>query len=123
MSEEISKRPAMLCACRLGLAVGIVVGLGLLVLGLIATVSDEWCRDAVKLLGNAYLGFQATVGGAFIGLLWGFADGFVGTVIVVCLYNLFCRCGCCCCVPAEKETCCDIETPTEPEAPAESSQP
>ncbi len=122
MSEGISKRPATLCACRLGVAVGTVVGLGLLVLGLIATASDEWCRKAVDLLGNAYLGYQATVGGSLIGLLWGFADGFVGTVIVVGLYNLFCRCGRCCCVRAEDEKCCEVETPSEPEAPAESSQ-
>ena len=97
MSAEISRKPALLCCCRLALAVGIVWGLGLVVLGAIAMATGEWCDKAVEVLGSVYWGFAATGKGLLLGLLWGFGDGFIGTLIIVGLYNLLCRVGRCCC--------------------------
>ena len=122
MTVEILKKPALLCGCRLAVAVGVVWGLGLVILGAIAMASESWCHQAVDVLGNVYLGFEASIGGLAIGFLWGLADGFIGTAIIVGLYNLFCRAGCCCCAPAEDEKRGEVEAPKEPEATAEPSQ-
>jgi hypothetical protein len=41
------------------------------------------------MLGHIYRGFSITPLGSIIGLLWAFADGFVGGLIFAWLYNLF----------------------------------
>ena len=40
-------------------------------------------------LGTVYLGYSVTWGGAFIGLLWGFVEGFIVCGIFAWLYNKF----------------------------------
>ena len=71
---------------RLGLAIGIVWGGGVLLLGLMAAAWD-WGTPAVALLGSLYLGYAPTAAGALIGAAWGFADGFIGGVAIAWLYN------------------------------------
>lgn len=73
----------------LGLAVGIVWGLGIFV----ATV---WVRavgggETMALLGRFYIGYTPSILGAFIGLVWGFIDGFIGGWLIALLYNIFAR--------------------------------
>jgi len=43
----------------------------------------------IALLGAFYFGYQLSIGGAFIGLIWGFIDGAIGGLIFAYLYNLF----------------------------------
>jgi hypothetical protein len=43
----------------------------------------------LALLGKFYVGFSVSIVGAFIGLLWGFADGFIAGLILGWLYNIF----------------------------------
>ena len=86
------------CPCRLALAVGIVWGLGVFLLGAITTCTETYGHKAVKVLGSIYCGYRpASWGGAFFGLLWGFAHGFIVAAVVTGLYALLNRTGGCCC--------------------------
>ena len=38
---------------------------------------------------HVYLGYSVSIGGAFIGLVWGFIDGLIGGALVAWLYNKF----------------------------------
>lgn len=72
----------------LGLALGILWGLGAFFLAIAATViPGQWGDLVVGLLGNVYVGYDASVVGALLGALWGLADGFVGGVLLAWLYN------------------------------------
>ena len=43
----------------------------------------------ISLLGKFYIGYCLSIGGAFIGLLWGFVDGLICGYLFALLYNLF----------------------------------
>jgi hypothetical protein len=45
--------------------------------------------QTMALLGKFYLGYAVTVPGAFVGLVWGFVDGFLAGLILAWLYNVF----------------------------------
>lgn len=82
--------------CRLqvlsfGLALGLLWGVSVLLIGLSA-MWYGWGAEMVKLIGAIYLGYQATWLGSLVGGLWGFLDAFLGGVIFAVLYNLFLRC-------------------------------
>jgi len=72
---------------NLGLAIGISVGLGMLVLGLIGWLFGAW-TTAIDLTATAYKGFAPTFTGSLIGAVWGFFDGFIGGVLIAWIYNL-----------------------------------
>ncbi len=70
----------------LGLAMGILWGVGVALMALSAAwwgYGTAW----VELLGSVYKGVAATGTGVFMGLLWGFADGFVCGALLAWLYN------------------------------------
>ena len=69
-----------------GLAVGILWGLGLLVLGLMAAYLN-WGKLAVDVIASVYPGYAPTLVGSLIGLVWGFVDGTIAAAIVALLYN------------------------------------
>jgi hypothetical protein len=72
----------------LGLAGGIVWGLAIFLLTywfLIRGLEGE----TLARLGNLYLGYSVTWYGGFVGLIWGFIDGFIGGALVAWLYNGF----------------------------------
>jgi fructose-specific phosphotransferase system IIC component len=71
----------------LGLAVGIVWGLGVLV----ATLWLIWFGQVtgVPLMKKFYLGYDETYLGALVGFIWGFIDGFVAGALIAWLYNKF----------------------------------
>ena len=73
-------------AIRLGLAIGIVWGAGVLLLGVMATAWD-WGTPLVKLFGSLYLGYAPTLPGILLGALWGFADGLIGGTLIAWVYN------------------------------------
>lgn len=74
----------------LGLAVGIVWAVGMFLFGLAAMVQPSFITT-VSAIGNFYIGYDATVIGAFIGGFWAFLDGFIGGFFVGWLYNRFVR--------------------------------
>jgi len=74
--------------CAFGLALGIVWGLGVLLLGL-AAWQFAWGVAFLDLLASVYVGYAATLTGSLIGFGWGFLDAFIGGVVFAFLYNLF----------------------------------
>ncbi len=84
---------AKLSVWGLGLALGIVWGVGIFLTGLITMwCGGDWGKDFVGGMGSIYIGFKSTWGGSFLGLVWGFFDAFIGGVIIAWLYNCFARC-------------------------------
>jgi len=76
----------------LGLAIGILWGAGVLLMGLIAALSG-WASEAVVVLGSMYIGYSASVAGSLIGTVWALVDGFVFGFIIAWLYNRFAPAG------------------------------
>ncbi|KTD18819.1 Uncharacterised protein [Legionella lansingensis] len=81
----------------LGLSLGVIWGVSILLLGLIATFY-EYGRPFVTAVGVLYVGYQPTILGSFLGGLIAFIDSFIGGVIIAWLYNLFL----CCCRKKDK---------------------
>lgn len=88
------------CGCRgchrfnvlcFGLAFGIVAALDVFLMG-VGAMLFGWGTELVRLTGTAYMGYQPTWLGSFIGALWGFVDGFIGGVIFAAIYNGLLRC-------------------------------
>lgn len=46
----------------------------------------------VTMLGHIYRGYNISIAGSFIGLVWALVDGFIGGLIFAWLYNLLVRC-------------------------------
>ena len=69
----------------LGLAVGITWGLGIFV----ATLWDlAWGNGrTLSCLKSFYLGYSVSLGGAIVGLIWGFVDGLICGALIAWLYN------------------------------------
>ena len=72
----------------LGLAIGIIFGLTILITTLWIVIAKGEGTHII-LLSRFYPGYSVTVGGAFIGLVWGFIDGFIAGWLIALLYNLF----------------------------------
>lgn len=67
-------------------------GLYMFVAGIFAAynITTLWFSpEAFKLLASIYPGFSAGIGGAFIGLLWGIADGALCGAVTAFVYNWF----------------------------------
>ncbi len=73
-----------------GLAVGIVWGVGMFVLGIIA-MAFGWGDRFVEILSSLYIGYKATFLGSIVGAVWGFIDAGIGGIIVAWLYNKFAK--------------------------------
>lgn len=73
---------------KLGLTLGILWGAAIFVgtFWLLITGSEG---STWRLLGNFYLGFKYAWWGAFVGLAWGFVDGFICGWLIGLLYNAF----------------------------------
>lgn len=86
-----------LCACALGVSVGLLGAVSAVVLGLAAMYFNVG-NDFVKLAGSVYVGYAVTFKGIAFGALWGFVDGFVSGFLIATFYNLCakcCPCGVC----------------------------
>ena len=114
MDEATGKQSMVqLCACRMGLAAGMMWGSWLFMLGIVTMFTEEYGHNAVEAIGGLYLGFKPdSFGGALAGLGWGFFDGFVFVMIIVMLYNAMARCGSCCCSgrSPSASACCDTDS-------------
>lgn len=72
----------------LGLSLGIVLGITIFLITFWFLLFGYQGETLIK-LANIYLGYSVTWYGAFIGLIWGFIDGFIGGVFIAWLYNKF----------------------------------
>lgn len=76
----------------LGLALGIMWGVSVLLMGLVA-FHFMYGTAFVSTMGALYVGYEASILGSVIGGLIGFVDAFIVGVIIAWLYNVFS--GCC----------------------------
>jgi len=83
----------MLNAKALGLAGGVLWGLGMFVLTLLGMYVEGYGAGFYDLMMGLYPGYTLSMAGAFVGLVYGFIDAFIGLWIFGSLYNYFC--GCC----------------------------
>lgn len=72
----------------LALAGGLMWGVVLFLFTLTATATG-YGREFVDLVVSVYPGFSISYIGAFIGLIYGFVDAFVGFAVLAWLYNRF----------------------------------
>ncbi len=72
----------------LGLSLGAVWGLVVFLATIWATFQGRGAT--LKVLNSYYMGFSVSYPGAFIGLIWGFVNGFVVGVLIAWFYDLFC---------------------------------
>lgn len=75
-----------------GLAVGIVWGMAMFLLG-IMSMALNWGTKLVEVFSSMYIGYKANISGSVIGGAWGFVDAGIAGVIVAWLYNKFARKG------------------------------
>ena len=75
-------------AKSLALTSGILWGLAVF-LGTIWLLIIGASGKTISLLSAFYFGYQFSIGGAFIGLVWGFVDGAIGGLIFAFVYNFF----------------------------------
>ncbi|WP_454780590.1 bacteriophage holin [Legionella sp. WA2022007384] len=80
----------------LGLAFGVLWGVSILVLGLIAYYYT-YGRGFVVAVGSLYPGYEPSIQGSILGGIIGFIDAFITGVIIAWLYNVFSCCKCVCC--------------------------
>lgn len=98
MSQSSDPCPIGTCACRAGLACGIVWGAFCGLLGVTTLFTMTYGHQVVEVLGNIYWGFApGSAVGALAGLLWGFVDGLIAGFLVVAIYRALSRRGRCCC--------------------------
>ena len=71
-----------------GLACGLMWAICIVLITLLVTFTPYW-SELVTWIGKLYLGYDATLGGTFIGAIWAFIDGFIGGVVLAWLYNMF----------------------------------
>ena len=76
-------------AGALGLAVGIIWGVGVFVVALANMVTRGYGAQWLLTLASIYPGLGNTPAGAIVGFLWGFVDGVIGGVLVAWVYNGF----------------------------------
>jgi len=70
-----------------GLATGIVSGLFFFILTLVSLWFGR--GETIDALVVPFPGFSRSLGGAVVGLIWGFVDGFIGGSLLAWLYNRF----------------------------------
>ena len=74
----------------LGLTFGIIWGIGVFCLAWWVMAFEGATHDLL-VLGHIYRGFDVSPQGAFVGLIWGLVDGFVGGSLIAIVYNLFAK--------------------------------
>ncbi len=71
---------------NLGLAGGIVWGACMFVTTLLSMITG-YAQDFLKIMGSVYPGYKIGILGSFIGLIYGFLDGFIGFYLFGLVYN------------------------------------
>ena len=76
----------MLDAKNLGIAFGLVWGFGVFISTYMSMLFG-WGGLWIALLADVYPWYDVSILGSFIGLFWGFLDGFIGLFIFGLIYN------------------------------------
>ncbi len=74
----------------LGISIGVVSALCVFLLALAAAYLN-WGVNMVSLVGDIYIGYNASFIGGIIGAIWGFVDGFIFGFLTALVYNLVCK--------------------------------
>ncbi|MCE0723070.1 MULTISPECIES: bacteriophage holin [Legionella] len=80
----------------LGLALGVLWGISILIIGLIAYYYT-YGHGFVTAVGSLYPGYEPSIMGSLLGGVIGFIDAFITGFLIGWLYNLFSCCKCVCC--------------------------
>ena len=70
-----------------GLALGIVWAVGVMIMGIIVMIFQNYGAGFVDALGSLYIGYKATVLGVVIGGAWAFVDAGIFGLVVAWVYN------------------------------------
>lgn len=76
----------MLNPARLGLSGGILWALCMFICTIIS-IYTGYASDFFNIIAGVYPGYSISWPGAFIGLAYGFADGFIGLFLLAWIYN------------------------------------
>jgi len=101
MTAEAAERSGGVRPCRVALAIAIVWAPALLILAVVTDHTAEYGHKLVEVIGSVYWGYGPGWGPGLVGMAWGFADAFIGTLIIVWVYHLFGRGGKACCPPSQ----------------------
>lgn len=109
--EKGKKCITKLSSCGLGVACGVTWGVATFLLGLF-NIYGDWGGTLLDVMSSLYIGFDYTLKGAFIGLLWGLVEGFIFGAVTAYLYNLcikHCPCKSCnnSCSRSSNHSCCE----------------
>ena len=85
------KHGCKLCVMSFAIALAITWALGVLLLGLAASMLN-WGGALVALIGSVYVGYDASIVGALLGALYALVDAFIGGLIFAWLYNVIGHC-------------------------------
>jgi hypothetical protein len=89
-------------AVSFGLAFGVLWGVSILILGLVASYY-AYGHEFVISMGNLYPGYTPSIKGSILGAIIAFIDAFIMGFLIAWLYNKFNNCACVCCVHDKKE--------------------
>ncbi len=73
----------------LGIAIGVLWAIYVFLAGIIAIYG--WAVALVEAFASLYIGYGASIGGAIIGAIWAFVDGFIAGVVIAWIYNLIAK--------------------------------
>lgn len=76
----------MINPVKLGVAGGILWALSMFICTILGIYFD-YSTDFLNMIAGIYPGYNISWGGAFIGLIYGFIDGFFGLFLLGWLYN------------------------------------
>lgn len=85
-----------------GLSFGVLWGIGILLMGLIATYY-AYGHGFVISVGTVYPGYTPSIKGSILGAVIAFIDAFIMGFLIAWLYNKFNTCKCVCCDKKVKE--------------------
>jgi len=86
----------------LGLSFGVLWGISVLIMGLVAYYYT-YGNAFVTTLANLYPGYAPSIRGSIQGAIIGFVDAFITGFLIAWLYNRFSCCGCTCTSKVTKE--------------------
>jgi hypothetical protein len=72
---------------RLGLAAGVIGGVGTFLTTLFA-IATGYAHEYLLSLASIYPGYDVSVNGSVLGLVYGFLGGFIGLFLLGWVYNL-----------------------------------
>ena len=69
----------------LGVGVGVLWAAYVFIAGIAAM--NGWGTALVDVFGSLYIGYNASIAGAFIGAMWALVDGFIAGAVIAWIYN------------------------------------